>query len=423
MPVSALCGGALSGLPEHVLDRLFFIEGEELLEEMLTEVGVTSALGSGSGNAGREVGRGGNSIVAAASTAAAVAAAAGTMGTRATMPAGPCWHRVMLVPEDFTAALLQRLGSSPDGSGAGAVLAAPAAGDSSARLQPPDEGGLASAKPMWSPGSSTAMSPHAAPLNSARGSSSRCDTSSALSLRPKSLGADSDRALRRPSEDIWVEPEDASNKSLPRRRASVISIGRRESADVLRAAAGEGQDVRCRCGESSSSQHDLGRPGCEIRGWGDSIAYLSSPIELSAQRPCDRNQYLRRVFGSIPIFSSSHRLTSFPLPPYPNTTTATSVMARGFTAQTRSLLSSALQPPPTSADWIGTTGATRVSVQDGGYGPPENDFGGGFEDGPGSRRRQRRRSSSNRSARIFWGGAEPGLRSNTAYIDWCYQYY
>ena len=88
-----------------------------------------------------------------------------------------------------------------------------------------------------------------------------------------------------------------------------------------------------------------------------------------------------------------------PIPPYPNT--ATSVMARGFTAQTRSLLSSALQP--TSAEWSGAAGASRVLVQVEGYGPPETDFGGGFDDGPGSRRHPRRRSSSNRSACLGWG--------------------
>ena len=250
VPASALCRDALSGLPAYVLDWLFFIEGEELLEEMLAEVGGTSALGNDSGaavDASREVSRGGGSFVAAASTAtAAAAAASATVGTRAVAPAGPCWHRVMLVPEDFAAALLHRPRSSPDGSGVGAVPSA-AAGDSSARLQqPPDGGGLTSAKPVRSPGSSTAVSPLVAPLNSARGSS-RGDTSSGLSLRRKS-GPDSEHALQRPSEGGGVEPEDASNKSLPRRRASVLSIGRRDSADVLRAAAGEVQGVGVRSG-------------------------------------------------------------------------------------------------------------------------------------------------------------------------------
>ena len=243
VPASALCRDALSGLPAQVLDWLFFIEGEELLDEMLAEVGGTAALGSGSANAvvdaSREVSREGGSIVAAAS----MAAAAASVGTRAAAPAGPCWHRVMLVPEDFTASLLQRPRSSPDGSRVGAVLAA-AAGESSARLQqPPDGGGLTSTKPVQSPGSSTAVSSLAAPLNSARGSLRGGDASSGLSLRPKSSGADSERALRRPSEGNGVEIEDASNKSLPRRRASVLSIGGRDSADVLRAAAGEGRGV------------------------------------------------------------------------------------------------------------------------------------------------------------------------------------
>ena len=210
MPTNALCRDALSGLPAHVLDWLFFIEGEELLEEMLAEVGGTSALGSGSGNAvdaGHEVSRGGGSIVAAASTATAAAAAAGRVGTRAAAPAGPCWHRVMLVPEDFTAALLQHP-RSPDGSGARVALAA-SAGDSSARLQQlPGEGRSTSARTVRSPGSIAAVSSQVAPLNSARGSS-RGDTSSGHSLRPKSLGVDSDRALRRPSEGDGMEIADA----------------------------------------------------------------------------------------------------------------------------------------------------------------------------------------------------------------------
>ena len=76
-------------------------------------------------------------------------------------------------------------------------------------------------------------------------------------------------------------------------------------------------------------------------------------------------------------------LHAFP-PPCPSLT-ATSVMARGFTSQTRSLLSTALQST-TSAELSGSVGAMRT-VPDGSYGLPEDDSGSGFEAKLGARRR------------------------------------
>ena len=121
---------------------------------------------------------------------------------------------------------------------------------------------------------------------------------------------------------------------------------------------------------------------------------LYCPATKAAQqcqyRPLMQPALYSHYFFLPPVYKCLISPASGP-PPTPRS--ATSVMARSFTSQTRSLLSSALKSNA-SAELSDTGGLMMRALHDEGCEPPEDDFGGGFEAPPGSRRRPRRRSRS-----------------------------
>ena len=201
----------LCDLSVHVLTRLFLMEGEDLLEEMLQVVGVSPASAGGGGDGSDGV------------PAAAVDVGREPMGP-------PCWHRVMLVPEEFTAALVQQ---QPRGAADGSL----GPGGASSLNRPGGAGA------SLGPAGSSVELPPASPLRPPRVPEG--DTSRG-SFRRKSMPDATDGASPsslRPSECDGVVPEDASSTSLPRRRASFISNGGIDSAKMLRLASGEGCEI------------------------------------------------------------------------------------------------------------------------------------------------------------------------------------
>ena len=209
----------LCALSVHVLTRLFLLEGRDLLEEMLYTVGASPVPAGG----GVDGGIGSNGIPAAS---------AAIEGGRE--PMGRCWHRVMLVPEEFTIdTLLQQQQQSrgvPDagmGSGGASSLQNPArmhTGAGAASLGPAGSAEVQPASPLRPPrvpGSDTSL----------------------RSFQHKSMPDVTDDAspssLLRPSECDGMVPEDSSNTSLLR-RARFISNGGIDSANMLRLASGEG---------------------------------------------------------------------------------------------------------------------------------------------------------------------------------------
>ena len=181
------------------------MEGEGLLEEMLHVVGVRAVSAGDGGGGDRNSG-----IPAAVATASTALWAA--VGRE---PLGPFWQRVMLVPEDFAATLMQQQQSGGMSN----------AGRASSQLDP----GGASVEPP------PASSLHSPPVDIPR-----------RSIRSKSCGIDVDGAdpLKPSAEECEEAPEQVSKRSLSRRRASFIPSEGHDSAELLRMAAGEGQAVR-----------------------------------------------------------------------------------------------------------------------------------------------------------------------------------
>ena len=201
------------------------MEGEDLLEEMLHAVGA-GLVAAGGGDGG---GVGTNGIPA-------VAAPPATVGGRE--PMGRCWHRVMLVPEEFTAdALLQQQQQQSRGVADAGMRSLGPGGASSLHNAARMHTGAGAVS--LDPAGSAELQP-ASPLHPPRVPDGG-DTSH-RSFQRKSMPNVTDEASPsslRPSECDGVVPEDASNTSLPRRRASFVSNGGIDSAKMLRLASGE----------------------------------------------------------------------------------------------------------------------------------------------------------------------------------------